>query len=66
MERTIDIAAGRLGIDPVELRRRNIIPADQLPYETPLTFTYDCGEFEAVLDKTLAKADYDGFAKRRL
>ena len=66
LERTIDIAAGRLGIDPVELRRRNIIPADQLPYETPLTFTYDCGEFEAVLDKTLAKADYDEFAKRRL
>ena len=41
LERTIDIAAGRLGIDPVELRRRNIIPTDQLPYETPLTFTYD-------------------------
>ncbi len=65
LERTIDIAAGRLGIDPVELRRRNMIPADQLPYKTPLTFTYDCGEFEAVLDKTLAKADYDGFAARR-
>ena len=65
LERTIDIAAGRLGIDPVALRRRNMIPADQLPYKTPLTFTYDCGEFEAVLDKTLAKADYDGFAVRR-
>ncbi len=65
LERTIDIAAGRLGIDPVELRRRNMISADQLPYKTPLTFTYDCGEFEAVLDKTLAKADYDGFAARR-
>ena len=65
LERTIDIAAGRLGIDPVELRRRNMIPSDQLPYKTPLTFTYDCGEFEAVLDKTLAKADYDGFAARQ-
>jgi aerobic carbon-monoxide dehydrogenase large subunit len=65
LERTIDIAAGRLGVDPVELRRRNMIPSDRLPYKTPLTFTYDCGEFEAVLDKTLAKADYDGFPARR-
>ncbi|NKB58072.1 MAG: molybdopterin-dependent oxidoreductase [Alphaproteobacteria bacterium] len=65
LERTIDIAARTLGIDPVALRRRNMIPSGQMPYKTPLTFTYDCGEFEAVLDKTLAKADYDGFAARR-
>ena len=65
LERTIDIAAARLGIDPVELRRRNMIPSEMLPYKTPLTFTYDCGEFETVLDKTLAKSDYDGFAVRR-
>jgi len=65
IERMIDIAAGKLGTDPTELRRRNMIPVDQLPYKTPLTFTYDCGEFEAVLDDTLAKADYAGFASRR-
>jgi carbon-monoxide dehydrogenase large subunit len=65
LERTIDIAAGRLGIDPVELRRRNMISPDQMPYKTPLTFEYDCGEFEAVLNKTLKKANYDGFAARR-
>ena len=65
LERTIDIAAARLGIDPVELRRRNMIPSEMLPYTTPLTFTYDCGEFETVLDKTLANSDYDGFAVRR-
>jgi len=65
LERTIDIAAGRLGMDPVELRRRNMISPDQMPYKTPLTFKYDCGEFEAVLNKTLRKANYDGFAARR-
>ncbi len=65
LERTIDIAAGRLGIDPVELRRRNMIAPGQLPYKTPLTFTYDCGEFEEVLDQALFKADYTGFAARR-
>ena len=65
LERTIDIAAARLGIDPVALRRRNMVPPDRMPYKTPLTFTYDCGECEAVLDKTLARADYDGFASRR-
>jgi carbon-monoxide dehydrogenase large subunit len=65
LERMIDIAARELGVDPVELRRQNLIPPEAMPYKTPLTFTYDCGEFETVLDKTLAKADYKGFAERR-
>jgi len=65
VERMIDIAAGRLGIDPTELRRRNFIPSDAMPYKTPLIFTYDCGEFETVMDKALAAADYAGFAERR-
>ena len=42
-----------------------MISPDQMPYKTPLTFEYDCGEFEAVLNKTLKKANYDGFAARR-
>ncbi len=65
IERMIDLAAAELGIDPVELRRRNIIPPDALPYKTALTFTYDCGEFEAVMDQALALADYAGFEARR-
>ncbi len=65
LERIIDIAARELKIDPAELRRRNLIPPEAMPYKTPLTFTYDCGEFEAILDRSLEKAAYDGFAERR-
>ena len=65
LERIIDIAARGLDIDPAELRRRNFVPPTAMPYKTALTFTYDCGEFETVFDKTLAKADYAGFADRR-
>ena len=65
LERTIDIAARELKIDPAELRRRNLIPPEAMPYKTPLTFTYDCGEFEKILDRSLEKAAYDGFAERR-
>jgi len=64
-ERLIDIAAGELGIDPVALRRRNMIPADALPYRTGLTFTYDVGEFEKVMDMALDAAGYAGFEERR-
>jgi aerobic carbon-monoxide dehydrogenase large subunit len=65
MERLIDLAAHELGLDRVDLRRRNMIPTSALPYKTGLTYTYDSGEFEAVLDKALALADYAGFAQRR-
>ena len=65
LERIIDIAARELDIDPAELRRRNLIAADAMPYVTPLGPIYDCGEFEAVLDKCLAKADYAGAAVRK-
>jgi carbon-monoxide dehydrogenase large subunit len=65
LERIIDIAAHEMGIDPADLRRRNMIAPDAMPYKTPLTFTYDCGEFEALLDRTLEKAAYSGFAERR-
>ena len=46
IERLIDVAARELGISPYELRRRNLIPPEAMPYKTALTFTYDCGEFE--------------------
>lgn len=65
IERLIDAAAAKLGIDRVELRRRNMIPSSLMPYQTPNGPIYDSGEFEAVLDKAVALADWDGFAKRR-
>ncbi len=65
VERLIDEAARETGRDPVELRRRNLIPAAAMPYTTPVGRTYDSGEFEAVLDRTLALADWDGYATRK-
>jgi len=65
LERIIDIAARELRIDPVDIRRRNLIAADAMPYATPLGVVYDCGEFERVLDKCLAKADYAGIGARK-
>ena len=64
-ERLIDQAAYELGLDAAELRRRNFIPASAMPYRTPLVRVLDTGEYEAVLDKTLERADRDGFATRR-
>ena len=66
IESMIDLAARKLEIDPAELRRRNFITQDQLPYKTPLTFTFDCGEFEEVMSKCLERAEYDGFEERRI
>jgi carbon-monoxide dehydrogenase large subunit len=65
IERMVDIAAEEIGIDPVELRRRNIIPPDAMPFKTGLTFTYDCGEFEKNMDMALELADHAGFERRR-
>jgi carbon-monoxide dehydrogenase large subunit len=65
IERMVDLAADELGIDPAELRRRNYIPPDAMPFKTGLTFTYDSGEFEKSMDMALALADFAGFEKRR-
>ena len=65
VERLVDIAADEMGIDPTELRRKNFIPSDQFPYETPVLMTYDSGCYEVLLDKGLAMIDYDGFAARK-
>ena len=65
IERLIDLAADELGIDPTELRRRNMIPPDAMPFKTGLTFTYDCGEFEKNMDMALEMADYANFESRR-
>ena len=65
IERIIDVAAHDLDIDPAELRRRNTIPPEAMPYKTALTFTYDCGEFEKNLDMALEQSDYKNFEQRR-
>jgi len=65
LERLIDDAARELGVDRVELRRRNLVPPSAMPYQTALTFTYDCGEFERVMDQALALGDWRGFEARR-
>jgi carbon-monoxide dehydrogenase large subunit len=65
LETMVDLAARELGIDPAELRRRNTIPADAMPFETALVYTYDCGDFGKNLADALKKADYAGFEARR-
>ena len=65
IERLLDTAAREMGIDPAEIRRRNHIQPDALPYKTPAGTTYDSGDFPAILDKALAAADWDGFAARK-
>jgi aerobic carbon-monoxide dehydrogenase large subunit len=65
MERLIDDAARELGRDPVELRRKNMIPEAALPWKTPLGAHYDCGAFEKNMDDALRLADHEGSAARR-
>ena len=65
IERLIDSAARAMGIDRVELRRRNLIPPSAMPYRAPNGQVYDSGEFEAAMDKALALADWKGFPARR-
>lgn len=65
LERLIDTAAREIGLDRAELRRRNLITPDQLPFQTGLTFAYDSGDFPANMEEALERADYAGFAARR-
>jgi aerobic carbon-monoxide dehydrogenase large subunit len=65
MERLVDAAARETGMDQVELRRRNHIPPEAMPYKSPNGTTYDSGEFTALLDKAVALADWHGFAVRK-
>ena len=65
MERLIDIAAQRLKIDRVELRRRNLIRHDKLPHRTATGLTYDSGDFAGNLARALESADWKGFPARR-
>lgn len=65
MERLLDKAARELKVDPLELRRRNLIRPAAMPYQTAGGNVYDCGDFEKVMDAARALADWDGLAARR-
>jgi carbon-monoxide dehydrogenase large subunit len=65
IERLMDEAARVSGIDRVELRRRNMIRPEQMPYTNPMDKTYDSGQFEKVMDEALVLSDWSGFAARQ-
>jgi CO/xanthine dehydrogenase Mo-binding subunit len=71
LERLIDIAARELGLEPVELRRRNLIARDALPFDRGIPYrdgmpvVYDSGDYEAVLDEALARSGYATFRERQ-
>ena len=60
LERIMDLAAVRLGLDPVELRRRNLLAADELPHTTPTGLTYDSGDYPRALARACELVDYEG------
>ena len=65
VEQLIDAAARELGIDRIELRRRNMVPRSAMPYVTAIGQRYDSGDFATVLDAALRKADWAGFSARK-
>ena len=65
IERLVSRAAIELGVDPVELRRKNFVRPEEMPYTNAAGYTYDCGNFAGVLDKALAAADWNGFSARK-
>lgn len=65
LERAIDMMARELQLDPIEVRRKNLLTPDQFPYTTPVALVYDTGNYQATLDKSLEMADYGGFEARR-
>ena len=64
-ERLMDAAAREMNLDPAELRRRNMIRPDQMPYKSPMEQVYDVGEFEKIMDQALVLGDWKGFDARR-
>ena len=65
LERIVDVAAKTVGVDPAEIRRRNMIAPDAFPYQTPVALLYDSGNYEQALDKAIEASNYAGFAARR-
>jgi carbon-monoxide dehydrogenase large subunit len=65
LERIVDLAADELGMDPAELRRRNFIPANAFPYQTPVALQYDSGDYQTTLELAMKAAGYSEFEARR-
>ena len=65
VERLIDTVAAEIGVDRIELRRRNMVPPSSMPYRTAMDQVYDSGDFQRVLDAALQKMDWAGFEQRR-
>jgi carbon-monoxide dehydrogenase large subunit len=65
MERLVETAAREMAIDPVELRRRNHIQPEQMPYQAPSGMVYDSGKFPAIMEQALTAADWDGYPARQ-
>ncbi|MEO9901823.1 xanthine dehydrogenase family protein molybdopterin-binding subunit [Nisaea sp.] len=65
IERVMDNCAAETGLGRDEIRRRNYIKPEQMPYSTTLGNVYDTGEFQTVMEKCMAKADWNGFAARK-
>jgi len=66
IERLVDMAAAALGVDPFELRRRNLIPAEAMPYHTGFMFEYDCGEFAENMKQAAELSEKDEFSARKV
>ncbi len=65
LERLVSTAARELGVDPIELRLKNLVRADQMPYKNPAGAEYDCGDFEKILRGAMKAADWEGYARRK-
>ncbi|MDI3340814.1 MAG: molybdopterin-dependent oxidoreductase [Sphaerobacter sp.] len=65
LERMMDLVADRLGMDPVEIRRKNFIPKDKFPYTVATTLQYDSGDYELTLNRALEIVGYDAFRKEQ-
>jgi carbon-monoxide dehydrogenase large subunit len=64
MERAVDLVAQELGMDPAEVRRRNFIPTDAFPYDTPTGITYDSGDYAAAFERSLEVSGYHHWRER--
>ncbi|MBN6189029.1 molybdopterin-dependent oxidoreductase [Aneurinibacillus sp. BA2021] len=65
IERTVDAFARKIGMDPVEIRRKNLVPKEKFPYNTAMAVTYDSGNYELTLNKALEMADYEALRKQQ-
>ena len=66
VERLVDLAAARLGRDPLQLRRQNAIPKEDFPYQTPVAFLYDSGDYDRLMQTAADRADYAGMREAQV